>query len=111
MSGSSRSPELVADAPVTACRNSGRNTMAPNMAQPRMNDSTTPTVNTPSRKRRMGRIGSAARCSQTTKPASSAAEIAKSPTIVSEPHGYSLPPHTSARSSAETPAMRSAAPR
>ncbi len=34
MRGNSNKPELVAEAPVTTWRNSGRKTMAPNMAQP-----------------------------------------------------------------------------
>src|SRR5688572_21747872 len=110
MSGNSSNPELVADAPVATWRNKGRKTIAPNIAPPNRNERPTPVEKTRPRKSRSGRIGSALRCSHHRNSAVSTAEAAKSPTIVDDPHGYSLPPHTRAKSSVDTDATSSPAP-
>ena len=84
--GKVRRPEAVADTPLTYWRCVGRNVIAPSMAKPTTNASTMTTLNTGSRNSRMGRIGSRARRSINTKPASAATEMAYMPMIVGELH-------------------------
>ena len=74
--GSICSPDSVAVEPRTYCRYVGRNVIAPSIANPTMNASTTHTENTDDRNRRSGRIGSTARPSTTTKIASDSSEAA-----------------------------------
>ena len=61
ISGTSSSPEFVALAPLTTCRNSGKNTIAPNMLTPITSDIAAQTANTRLLNSPSGRIGSAAR--------------------------------------------------
>jgi hypothetical protein len=90
--GSIRSPEAVADTPLTYCRNVGMKVIEPIIAKPTMKLSTEHTVNTRLRNSRIGRMGSAARSSTQTKIASAATDAANSPMIVAEPHAYCVPP-------------------
>jgi hypothetical protein len=81
------SPELVALAPSTSCRNTGRNVIAPNIANPITKPTPLATLKTWMRKSRNGRIGSDVRRSTTTKPASITTPMIPRPTICSEAHG------------------------
>ena len=65
--GRVRTPDAVADTPFTYCRYVGRNVIAPSIANPTMNASTTHTLNTEDRNRCSGRIGSSALASTNTK--------------------------------------------
>ena len=111
VSGSSSNPEFVAETPVTTCRNSGRKITPPNRPQPVRKPSAELTEKMGSRNRRSGRMGSATRDSQNTKPASSAPPPTSRPLMTGDDHGYSVPPHTSASSRQLTLAVSSAAPR
>ena len=72
--GSIRSPEAVADTPFTYCRNVGMKVIEPIIAKPTMKLSTEHTLNTRLRNSRIGRMGSAARSSTSTKMASAATD-------------------------------------
>ena len=86
--GNSCRPELVALTPLTTCRNSGRNTMPPNIARPTTSIIPPETTrNTGLRNRCGGRIGSAARRSWIAVSPSSTSPTAVRPTISAEPHG------------------------
>ena len=108
--GTSSSPELVALAPLTTCRNSGRNTIAPNMLTPITSDIAVHTANTRLLNSPSGRIGSTARRSWPTVSAPSTSAAAASPRIWGDAHGYWVPPHDPARSRLETAATSSPAP-
>ncbi len=75
INGSMRNPELVGLAPYTSWRNTGRNTIAPNMAIPTANPIVFATLNTLERKSESGTIGSAARVSHQRKTARSATPV------------------------------------
>jgi hypothetical protein len=93
ISGSSNSPELVADAPVTTWRNSGKKAMAPNIATPMMKLTEVAMVNVRSENRCTGTTGSAARRSTTINTVSRTTDVTMSPMIVAEPQSYCVPPH------------------
>ena len=77
--------------------------IAPNIAMPIVKPIAFATSKTRERKSASGRIGSAARRSRQTNSASSTTPTTPSPTIVGEPHAYSLPPQVVSRISALTP--------
>jgi hypothetical protein len=85
--GSILMPELVADTPSTYCKNVGRNVNAPSIANPTMKASVRQTENTERLNRRIGKIGSAARRSTTTKMSNATAPSTNSPRICAEIHG------------------------
>ncbi len=89
----------------------GRNVIAPSIANPTMNASTTHTENTEERNSRSGRIGSVALLSTNTKITSDSSEPAISRMIVGEPHAYSIPPQDSARVSPAAPSDTNTMPR
>src|SRR6266850_242572 len=68
--GMSTKPAAVADIPLTCCRNSGTNEIAPNIAMPDRNPFTPAASTMRWRKSRNGMIGSRARRSTGTKAAS-----------------------------------------
>ena len=86
-------------------------TIAPNIAIPIVKPIAFATLNTLERKSESGRIGSAARVSHQAKTASKAAPAMPSPTIVAEPHAYSVPPQDVSKVSAATPPLKRPAPR
>ena len=65
ISGTIRRPELVADAPVTVCRNNGRNDVAPNITAPSRKLIAKHTAATELPNSLSGRIGSCTRRSWT----------------------------------------------
>ena len=69
ISGSSCSPDAVALAPFTICRNSGRYVIDPNSARPMMKPITLVRANTLLRNSASGSTGSAARLSVSTNSA------------------------------------------
>src|SRR3546814_16762046 len=92
MRGKSRRPELVAEAPLTTWRNSGRKLMAPNIATPMMNPVALDTENVRSENRCTGTTGS-------IPLPSTPQRLGRSPTVrtmldlhVGEHHPYPLPP-------------------
>ena len=101
--GSVRSPDTVALTPWQYCRYVGRNVMQPSSAKPTMKLSTELTLNTFRRNSRSGRIGSAARCSATTKQPRKTTPPTTRPMMVGEPQPYSVPPQLVARISAGRP--------
>jgi hypothetical protein len=90
-SGSTCRPDAVAETPLTYCRCVGRNVMAPSIANPTMNASTTQTEKTDERKSRSGRIGSTARDSKRTKSASATTDPANRPRMKADVHEYWVP--------------------
>ena len=110
VSGSSNSPELVADTPVTTCRNKGRKTTPPKSAHPMMRLSTELADTSGSRNRRNGRIGSVVCASHVTNAAVNSAPSRMSVTMIGELQGYSVSPQTSANSRQLTPATSNSAP-
>ena len=68
-------------------------------------------LNTEERNSLMGRIGSVARVSTMTKPASATTEPTNSPRIVVDVQGYSVPPQDNARVSPEAPRDTNTIPR
>ncbi|CPU39030.1 Uncharacterised protein [Mycobacteroides abscessus] len=80
------------------------------MANPTTKLSTQQMVNTGSRKRRGGRIGSGTRDSTQTKVPIAAIELANRPMITGEDQGYVVPPQLVARVSAEAPRPMSTMP-
>ena len=82
--GRVRSPDSVAETPLTNCMNVGRNVSAPSIANPTMNPRMQHTVNTGLANSRIGRIGSATWVSTHTKIASARAEAANSPMITGD---------------------------
>ena len=108
--GSVRSPDSVAETPLTNCMNVGRNVSAPNIANPTMNPRMQHTVNTGLANSRIGRIGSATRVSTHTKIASARAEAANSPMITGEDQAYVLPPQLVASVSPDAPSATKTIP-
>ena len=100
----------MADSPVTTCKKSGRKMTAPNSAVPVRKPSAELTAKIEFLKRRIGRIGSRARLSQTTNAASTTHPTAARPTMTGEPHSYSVPPHTNDNSTQPTPTTSKSAP-
>src|SRR5205814_92058 len=74
--GMSTKPAAVADIPLTCCRNSGTNEIAPNIAMPDRNPFTPAASTMRWRKSRNGMIGSRARRSTGTKAASATTALA-----------------------------------
>jgi hypothetical protein len=103
-------PELVALAPSTSCRKTGRKVIAPNIAKPITKPTPLATLNTWMRKSRKGSIGSLTRRSTTTNPASITTPMIPRAKIGSESHAYCVPPQVVIRISAEAPAARKNAP-
>ena len=95
--GSIRTPDDVADAPLTNCRKVGRKVIDPIIANPTMKLRIEAMVKTRPRNNRIGRIGSSARSSTNTKMARQISDPKNNPMMVAEPHAYSVPPHEVAR--------------
>ena len=85
--------------------------IAPNIDAPTRNDATLATVNTELANSRSGNTGSAARRSWRTNSPISTTPATARPTIVGEPHAYSLPPHTATSNRHVTAPTSSAEPR
>src|SRR5438093_3573728 len=111
MVGAIRRPELVADTPDTACRNSGKKMVEVNMQAEMRNPITTDTVTTVLRKRRSGSKGSGTLASHQTNRIPRTTAAADSPAIRLESQGYCLPPHTETNIRQETDATSSRLPR
>ena len=109
--GSIRSPDEVADAPLTYCSRVGRKVIEPIIAKPTMKLRIEARVNTRPRNNRIGRIGSSARSSTKTKMASEISEAPNSPMMVAEPHAYWVPPQEVARISPLAPRPTNSTPR
>src|SRR3989440_664774 len=102
--GMSTLPDAVADMPLTACRNSGTNEIAPNIAMPARNPVAAAARTTRLPNSRSGTIGSATRRS-TAKNAGSATTAIASRTCTSAPGpGPARPPSRTPTTKAETPA-------
>ena len=111
ISGTSSRPELVADAPLTTCRNRGRKAMAPYMATPRTKLTALAMLNVRPRNRWMGRTGSVTRRSTAINPTSNRTEATARPMMVAEPQAYSVPPHVVNSTTDVTAAVSTAEPR
>lgn len=109
-SGNVRTPDTVADTPSTYCRYAGKYVIAPSIANPTMKLSTEHTVKIRLLNRFIGSIGSAARRSTATKFTSSTTASTNNPMITGDVHGYSCPPNSNPRISADTPTATSAIP-
>ena len=83
-SGSISSPEALALAPVTSCRNNGRNTIAANSEIVAMNSATLTTTNTRSPNSRSGSTGSAAYRAEKNQATRNSAPAANRPMITGE---------------------------
>ena len=77
----------MAEAPLTNCRNVGRKVIEPIIAKPTMKLRIEAMVNTRPRNSRIGRIGSSARISTSTKIARQISEPPNRPMMVADPHG------------------------
>ena len=108
--GSINSPELVAEAPVTIWRNSGRKMMPPNMPHPIRNPSPAVTEKIRLPKSRSGSVGSGTRDSQATNARVRTTPASPRPMMTSEPQGYSVPPQTNPRTRQLTAVTSSTAP-
>ena len=109
--GSIRTPDEVALAPLTNCRNVGRKVMDPIIAKPTMKLSVEAMLNTRPRNSRIGRIGSAARSSTSTKITRAITDPTNRPMIVADPHAYCVPPHDVARIRPVDPRATNSTPR
>ena len=101
----------MADAPVTVCRNNGRNDVAPNITAPSRKLMAKHTAATELPKSLSGRIGSGTRRSWATNATVKIIAATVRPRMTGEPHAYSAPPHTATSMIDDTPATINAAPR
>lgn len=109
--GSSRRPELVAEAPCTDCWYSGRNSVAPNITNPVMKPIRDISVKFRLRKMCSGTIGSAALVCQNTKPTSAATPMPMSSMMRADVQAYSVPPHVVTSTIEVMPTVSRPAPR
>ena len=84
--GSSCRPEIVGDSPCTIWKNTGRYTMAPNIAKPTMKPTALVTEKARMENRCRGSTGSVARRSTKTKITTSTPPATPRAMIVAEPH-------------------------
>src|SRR3954452_6530496 len=110
ISDTMRRPELVADAPVTICRNNGRNDVAENITAPSRKLIAKHTEATELPNSLSGRIGSANRRSWMTNATVNTMAADARPTITGDRHAYSAPPHTATSMIDDTAATINAAP-
>ncbi len=108
--GSSRRPELVAEAPWTVCWNRGRKLIAPNIAKPSRKPISEMRVKLRFLNTCSGMIGSATRRSTGMKAAKVTTATATSPRICQEPQAYWLPPQVVMSTSAVMPTPSRPAP-
>ncbi len=101
--GSIRTPELVADTPLTYCKNVGKNVIDPSIAKPTTNASALHTENTRLENSRIGKIGSTARRSTTTNTAKATTDTPINPSTCTDPHAYVVPPQLVASVSPPAP--------
>ncbi len=109
--GSSSRPELVAEAPCTACWYSGRKSVAPNITKPTMKPMTDISVKLRLRKMCSGSTGSAALVCQKTKPMREATPRPVSSMICAEVQAYSVPPQVVTSTMAVMPTVSRAMPK
>ena len=95
--GSVRSPDDVAETPLTYCRYVGRKVIAPSIAKPTTIAMTEDSENTGLVNSRSGSIGSVARRSAQMKTGTASTAAAISPMMNAESQGYSVPPRLVAR--------------
>jgi hypothetical protein len=110
ISGVRTTPEDVAEVPITPWTKSGTKLIVPNIAAPTRAMHATLPATVSLRRRSNGRIGSGTRRSTRAKTARTTAAAASAVSTSGDPHGYSLPPHTSPSSKAVVPVARTAAP-
>src|SRR5919202_6682955 len=91
--GSIRSPAVVALAPSTICRYSGRKVTVPNIATPTRNPLRPADQNGRAANSDKGSTGSVARRSCATNALAATIATAPKATIVGESHAYCDPPH------------------
>ena len=101
----------MADAPVTVCRNNGRNDVAPNITAPSRKLIAKHTAATELPNSLSGRIGSCTRRSWTTNATVRITAAVASPMMTADRHAYSAPPHTATSMIDDTAATINAAPR
>src|SRR5215813_12835747 len=106
INGISSRPDFVADEPVTAWRNSGRNASDEYSADPTQNSSTMATAKIGLRNSRIGRMGSLALVSHQQKATVKMSAMAPRPRMGNDAHWYCLPPQVVSSTMAVTPATR-----
>jgi hypothetical protein len=110
VNGISTIPAAVADMPLTSCRKSGTNEIAPNIAMPARNpvDAPASTMRWPNMRR--GTMGSAARRSTRTNATRASTDSASSPSTSSPVHLPTRPASITPIKSADTPSANRARP-